>query len=123
MMRILATLLCVSVANLGCYRAAVRAPVSEADGGREYSDIGAVWLWGATRTTSKAVECRNGLARTQTKIPWWGVLFIVPLTIGIITPIRTHYTCAAPAGPDRSGDFQAGFEAGRASALPTLTGE
>lgn len=99
-MRKVVVSLLVLALTLACYRAAVVAPVEQAAGGKEYSDLGAVWLWGATRTTTRASECTHGVARTQTKFPWWGMLFVMPLTGGLITPIQTHYICAAaPLGP------------------------
>jgi hypothetical protein len=109
-----AAIIVVMLVNLSCYRAAVIAPVEQATGGKEYSDYGAVWLWGATRTTTRASECTYGVARTQTKFPWWGMLFVMPLTGGLITPIQTHYICAAaPQG------LAAGQPTARANPTPT----
>lgn len=70
-MRKVVVSLLVLALTLACYRAAVVAPVEQAAGGKEYSDLGAVWLWGATRTTTRASECTHGVAHySSMKIAW-----------------------------------------------------
>ena len=90
-------ILSVMVGSVGCYNAKIRAPVLAH--GEKYSDLGASFLWGATNTTTDAIECPHGLAYVESYHPWWGVFLVGPLTLGIVTPIRKVYRCAAPSQP------------------------
>lgn len=60
------------------------------------SRVGVSVLWGLTNSNTDAVECRHGMAYTEVYHPWWGILFVQPLTLGIVTPLRKVYQCAAP---------------------------
>ena len=90
------TLLAVSAAMLltstGCFRAVVTAPVERSP--VEESSTG-VAVFGVTPTTHKASECKHGLAKVDSSMPFWGSLVWL-VTGGIIAPISAEYTCAAP---------------------------
>lgn len=79
----------------GCYNAKMKAPVTPT--GEKYSDTGVSFFWGMTNTTTIAAECPHGMAYAEVYHPWWGVFIVAPLTLGIITPLRKVYQCAAPA--------------------------
>lgn len=80
----------------GCYNAKITAPVRQ--GGVKHADTGASLFWGLTNTSSEALECPGGMAYAETYQPWWGVLFVTPLTVGIVTPIKKVWICAEPGG-------------------------
>lgn len=80
----------------GCYNAKITAPVRQ--GGVKHSDTGASLFWGLTNSSSAAVECPAGMAYTETYFPWWGQMFIQPLTLGIVTPIKKVWICVEPGG-------------------------
>ena len=100
---LLATLALLTVT--GCYNAKITAPVQQ--GGVKHADTGVSLFWGITNTSAEAIECPAGMAYTETFQPWWGVMFVQPLTLGIVTPIKKVWICvnptaappAAPAAP------------------------
>lgn len=96
MKRLLLAAVAISLMT-GCYNAKITAPVRQ--GGVKHSDTGASLFWGLTNTSAQALECPGGMAYAETYQPWWGVLFVQPLTIGIVTPIKKVWICAEAGGP------------------------
>jgi len=82
------------LATSSCYRAIVRTGQPAAQQ-QPVSTIGISFLYGISSVTTVAAECTNGLAETNTSLPWWGVL-VAGITVGLITPWETQYQCAAP---------------------------
>lgn len=81
----------------GCYNAKINAPIRRQTGeGAKHVDTSVSLFWGATNTTSDAIECTAGLAYAEVYHPWWGQFLVAPLTLGIITPIRKVWICADP---------------------------
>jgi hypothetical protein len=89
-------LLLVLLAQVGCYTG--RMTTRAARGSEVYAHSGASLLWGLTTVYIAADECPNGLAQAETHFPWWGYI-VAPLTVGIVVPIRTEYTCVAGPAP------------------------
>lgn len=96
------TILVASLATapflIGCYNAKIRAPVRQQTGeGAKHVDTGVSLFWGATNTSSDAIECPAGIAYAEVYHPWWGYFLVSPLTLGIVTPIRKVWICADPS--------------------------
>ncbi len=89
----IAILVLAVLASPGCYHTIVKTSATRAEV-RE-SEIAWHLLWGLVAARVDASECKNGLAKMTTTTPWWSCL-VVPLTIGIASPQRVQYTCAAP---------------------------
>ena len=51
----------------------------------------------AAPTQIDAHDCKNGLAETFTYVPLWGLVVGV-LTIGILVPMTTSFSCVPDAG-------------------------
>ena len=82
------------LATSGCYRAIVRTGQPAAQQ-QPVSQIGLSFVYGLVGTTTTAAECTNGLAETNTSMPWWGGL-VSGITLGLIMPWEIQYQCAAP---------------------------
>jgi hypothetical protein len=78
----------LAVSLSGCLGTVVEAPTRE---GESYGDT-RPHLIGAP-TTIDASKCRSGLQQVTTYVPLWGVAVGI-LTIGIIVPMTTVYTCS-----------------------------
>jgi hypothetical protein len=65
------------------------APMGERDG-----RTGASLFWGITSTTGDADECHHGFSWVESYHPWWSPI-VTGLTIGIVTPLRMQWQCAA----------------------------
>ncbi len=79
---------CLAVALTGCLGTIVEAPVSS---GSSYGDTRAHIIGSSTKID--ASSCRNGLKEVTTFVPLWGVAVGI-LTLGIIVPMDTVFTCA-----------------------------
>ncbi len=78
------------VAQTGCLGTLVRSP--GASRGQSITTTRAHII--AAPTQIDANNCPNGLAQTFTYVPLWGVAVGI-LTIGIIVPMTTEYSCKA----------------------------
>lgn len=96
--------LCVVLASAvgltGCYNAKIRT-AAHPDGPR-YVDTGVSLFWGASNSTTLAIECPHGLAYAETYHPWWGNFIVAPLTLGIVVPIRKVWVCASKQGSSQN---------------------
>jgi hypothetical protein len=72
-----------------CLGTTVKAPTS---GGKSYGSTD-VHLIGSS-TAINASSCPNGLKEVTTFVPLWGVAVGI-LTIGILVPMETVFTCRA----------------------------
>lgn len=72
----------------GCLGTIVEAPTAK---GASYGDT-RVHLIGSS-TEINASDCKGGLQQVSTFVPLWG-LAVGILTIGIIVPMTTVFTCA-----------------------------
>jgi len=82
------TLAAVLVVSLsGCLGTLVHSPARKS---KHYSTTRAHLLGAPTQIDAHA--CANGLAETVTYAPLWGVAVGI-LTIGIIVPMTTNYSC------------------------------
>ena len=72
----------------GCLGTIVQAPTGQ---GASYGDT-RVHLIGSS-TEISARDCKNGLQQVSTFVPLWGVAVGI-LTIGIIVPMTTVFTCS-----------------------------
>lgn len=80
--------LCLAAALTGCLGTIVEAPGAS---GSSYGGTRAHIIGSSTRID--ASSCKNGLKEVATYVPLWGVAVGV-LTIGIIVPMDTVFTCA-----------------------------
>ena len=90
-MRYLARLsisICLVVNLSGCLGTVVEAPTRE---GESYGGTRAHLIGSSTEID--ASKCRSGLQQVTTFVPLWGVAVGI-LTIGIIVPMTTVYTCS-----------------------------
>jgi hypothetical protein len=80
--------ICLVAGLSGCLGTIVEAPVrgGESYGGTRPHLIG-------SSTEIEASKCRGGLQQVTTFVPLWGVAVGI-LTIGIIVPMTTVYTCS-----------------------------
>jgi hypothetical protein len=72
----------------GCLGTTVKAPTSA---GESFGDTRAHLIGSSTKID--APKCRNGLQEVTTFVPLWG-LAVGILTIGIIVPVTTVFTCS-----------------------------
>ncbi len=93
--RILSLLALVCLSS-GCFRYGVSSSVP--NDGVQRMQKGPVFAWGLVGQEKLAEECPNGVARSESYMPWWGGL-VMGLTIGIVTPWRVEYVCAAGGAP------------------------
>ncbi len=77
------------VAQAGCLGTMVRSPGAK---GQSITTTRAHII--AAPTQIDAINCPNGLSQTFTFVPLWGVAVGI-LTIGIIVPMTTEYSCKA----------------------------
>jgi hypothetical protein len=77
----------LAVALSGCLGTIVEAPVAS---GASYGDTRAHIIGSSTRID--ASSCKNGIKEVATFVPLWGVAVGI-LTIGIIVPMETVFTC------------------------------
>ena len=77
------------VAQAGCLGTMVRSP---GERGQSVMTTRAHIIAAPTRID--ATICPNGLSQTFTFVPFWGVAVGI-LTIGIIVPMTTEYSCRA----------------------------
>jgi hypothetical protein len=80
--------LCLAAALSGCLGTIVEAPGAS---GSSYGSTRAHIIGSSTRID--ASSCKNGLKEVATFVPLWGVAVGI-LTIGIIVPMETVFTCA-----------------------------
>ncbi len=72
----------------GCLGTIVEAPTRD---GESFGDTRAHIIGASTEID--ASKCRNGLKQVTTFVPLWGVAVGI-LTIGIVVPMTTVYTCS-----------------------------
>jgi hypothetical protein len=90
----------------GCYSVSVRAGTLP-DGRRPESRLNWHFVYGLTGSDVSAPECRYGIAKTNTHLPWWSVALLSPLTLGLVATSATEYECSErpdqqPAAPASS---------------------
>jgi hypothetical protein len=95
------SLLVFAVGLSGCYRVVIDTPAQSS--GVSGDDSGASFM-GLTTVTANAQECRYGVARASTAMPFWGLVLQV-VTAGIVTGMTAEYQCAAP--PEHSATTDA----------------
>jgi len=78
----------LAVALTGCLGTIVEAPGAS---GSSYGGTRAHIIGSSTRID--ASSCKNGIKEVATFVPLWGVAVGI-LTIGIIVPMETVFTCA-----------------------------
>lgn len=83
------------LALTGCLRVVVDSPAARS--GQSNSSSGVSFV-GLTTVTADASECRYGIAKVETKMPFWGWLIGV-ITMGIVPGMEAEYYCAAPPTP------------------------
>ncbi len=81
--------LVLAAAVSGCLGTVVTAPTGN---GKAYGTTRVHFIAAPTQIDAKI--CPNGLAQTFTYVPLWGVAVGI-LTIGIIVPMTTEYSCKA----------------------------
>lgn len=93
-------LLAVSASLLlsGCFRHNVVTPAASEP--RPHRDSGVSFL-GLTNVTANASECKYGVARVTTVMPFWG-LMVYAVTFGLAAPQSAQYWCVAPPESDGS---------------------
>jgi hypothetical protein len=79
------------ISQSGCLGTAIESPARSS---RSYSRFQIHLL--AAPTLIRADVCKNGLADITTYVPLWG-LAVGILTLGIVVPARTVYSCVAAA--------------------------
>ena len=80
----------------GCYRYGVNT--GAASDGVLRAQRGPTFLWGLVGQEKQAPQCESGVARTESKMPWWGGL-VGALTVGLVVPWKVEYECARPSVP------------------------
>ncbi|MFO0694345.1 MAG: hypothetical protein U0230_12365 [Polyangiales bacterium] len=83
------------ISMTGCFSYGVRS--RQPTDGVLHTARGPVYAWGLAGQEHLTPECENGVARAKSSMPWWGG-FVSLVTIGIVTPWRVEYSCAAPEG-------------------------
>lgn len=76
----------------GCLGTLVQTPTAQ---GRQHATMRAHLL--AAPAHIDAHACTHGISEVFTFVPLWGVAVGV-LTVGILVPMSTHYSCVIPSG-------------------------
>jgi len=106
----LAIALSLALTSTGCFRYGVTSNVPTDGVVREQR--GPVLAWGLKGQEKLTPECPNGVARSESYMPWWGGLVSL-LSLGIAVPWRVEYMCAdtgaapAPIAGTESSDTAA----------------
>ncbi len=85
-----------AIASGGCFRYGVTT--NTPTDGVARMQRGPVFAWGLAGQDKLAPECPNGVAHSESYMPWWGGL-VGLLTIGIVAPWRVEYVCAGNGAP------------------------
>lgn len=88
--------LSIAVFASGCFGTSIRSGAARSNVTEE--ELGFSLFWGLTTSSTAAVECRFGLAETESWLPWYWWL-LSSITAGIVTPVKKRYTCAMGPTP------------------------
>jgi hypothetical protein len=79
----------------GCYKVSARSGALPHPGPEKTT--GVHLIVGLTTVNVVASECAHGFSRIETKRPWWDMVLLTPLTLGLVSASSVKYQCAAPA--------------------------